>query len=147
MTLPTVCAGCGTPRDRATACPNCPPPRDHAARDQIRGTRQQRGYDAAWDRLSARARRLQPFCTDCGRTDQLTADHSPTAWTRHAAGQPIRLDDIDVVCTPCNNRRGAARGPNATERPTIAAHRAALNALASIPQPPCDQGGRGTEQP
>jgi 5-methylcytosine-specific restriction protein A len=70
-----------------------------------------RGYDAAWSRLSKRARRLQPFCSDCGSTEDLQADHSPEAWERKAEGLAIRLVDVDVVCGPCNRRRGAARGP------------------------------------
>lgn len=69
-----------------------------------------RGYDAAWSRLSKRARRLQPFCTDCGAAEDLQADHTPEAWERKAAGLAIRLADVDVVCGPCNRRRGAARG-------------------------------------
>ena len=39
-----------------------------------------RGYDAEWDRLSRRARRLQPWCSDCGSTEDLQADHLPSAW-------------------------------------------------------------------
>lgn len=68
-----------------------------------------RGYGSAWQKLSVRARRLQPFCSDCGATDDLTADHSPEAWERHAAGLPIRLADVDVVCRSCNSKRGRAR--------------------------------------
>lgn len=68
-----------------------------------------RGYGSAWQKLSVRARRLQPFCSDCGATDDLTADHSPEAWERHAAGLPIRLVDVDVVCRSCNSKRGRAR--------------------------------------
>lgn len=69
-----------------------------------------RGYDYAWSQLSKRARKLQPFCSDCGRTDDLTADHSPEAWDRKRRGLIIRLQDIAVVCRACNTRRGAARG-------------------------------------
>ncbi|STZ41714.1 Uncharacterised protein [Mycolicibacterium gilvum] len=68
-----------------------------------------RGYDAAWTRLSQRARKLQRFCSDCGATENLQADHSPEAWARRAAGKRIRLKDIDVVCGPCNTTRGQAR--------------------------------------
>lgn len=73
----------------------------------------QRGYDYAWTQLSKRARQLQPFCSDCGRTDDLTADHSPEAWDRKRRGLIIRLQDIAVVCRACNTRRGAARGEQA----------------------------------
>lgn len=74
----------------------------------------QRGYDWTWTKLSKRARRLQPFCTDCGATEDLQTDHTPEAWARKAAGKPIRLCDVEVVCGPCNRRRGAARGQAAT---------------------------------
>ena len=77
-----------------------------------------RGYDAAWTRLSKRARRLQPFCTDCGSTEDLQADHTPEAWQRKAAGKPIRLQDIQVLCGPCNRTAGAARGHTATRGKT-----------------------------
>lgn len=84
--------------------------------DQInqKKSRKQRGYNYAWEKLSKRARRLQPFCSDCNATDDLQADHTPEAWERHEAGLPIRLQDIDVVCGPCNRERGAARGERMT---------------------------------
>lgn len=69
-----------------------------------------RGYDQAWRNLSKRARRLQPFCSDCGAVEDLQADHTPEAWARKAEGKSIRLVDIDIVCGPCNRDRGAARG-------------------------------------
>ena len=68
-----------------------------------------RGYDAAWFRLSARARRAQPFCSVCGATEDLTCDHSPEAWKRKERGLAIRLCDVDVLCRSCNSRKGAAR--------------------------------------
>lgn len=73
-------------------------------------TNAQQGYDSKWNYLSRKARRLQPFCSDCGTTENLTADHTPTAWRRKSAGLPIRLQDVDVVCIYCNIKRGAARG-------------------------------------
>jgi len=69
-------------------------------------------YDWNWQKLSKRARRLQPFCSDCFAREDLQADHSPEAWERKAAGKPIRLQDIDVVCGDCNIKRGSARGDN-----------------------------------
>ena len=100
MTKP--CLVCGEPSDRS----RCP---EHRL-DAHHQTAHQRGYNSRWRRLSAKARKLQPFCTDCGTTTDLQADHSPEAWRRHNAGKPIRLRDIDVVCGPCNRTRGAARG-------------------------------------
>lgn len=97
------CLDCGEPTD-ATRCEQCRP-RD----PQLKSTRE-RGYGTTWRKLSERARRLQPWCTDCGTVNDLTADHSPEAWQRYEAGKTIRLDDIEVVCRPCNSRRGKARG-------------------------------------
>lgn len=129
--LRSVCTSCGAPYTRdATASARCHEcqPADRAEdtdrpiklrRLDDRGTRQARGYGAEWDRLSARARRKQPWCTDCGSPDDLTADHSPEAWRRHERGERIRLRDIDVVCRGCNAARGAARGPHARDRHTV----------------------------
>ena len=121
--LASICATCGAPftlepgEMRRSRCTDCrPAPREIPDR----GTPKERGYDERWRRLSIRARRAQPFCSDCGATDDLTADHTPEAWARREAGQSIRLEDVDVVCRPCNGRRGAVRGeaPNRWQRPS-----------------------------
>lgn len=101
MTL-RPCLTCGSP----CAGPRCP---EHTT--TAKGTARQRGYDAAWDRLSKRARRLQPFCEVCGAVEDLQTDHTPEAWARKAAGKPVRLKDVRVLCGPCNRAAGAARGP------------------------------------
>lgn len=103
----TPCLDCSVPA-HGTRCPAHQGDRDRV-RDVRRGTAQARGYDAAWQRLSARARRLQPWCSDCGSADDLSADHLPSAWQRHAAGRPIRLADVEVVCGTCNSRRDSSR--------------------------------------
>ena len=137
-TLSSVCSECGTVYVRETSgsrCDQCKPTRERTARrivsESRRGTRRSRGYDAAWDRLSARARREQPFCSDCGREDDLTTDHSPEAWERRARGLPVRLRDVDVVCSRCNAERGPARGPDALERPTMGTAARELDELAA----------------
>lgn len=104
MTL-RPCVKCGEP---------CTGPRCAEHTVDLKAAASERGYDWQWTQLSKRARRLQPFCLDCGGADDLQADHSPEAWARKAAGKPIRLQDIDVVCGPCNRARGAARGHSAT---------------------------------
>lgn len=60
-----------------------------------------RGYDDQWRKLSREARSLQPWCSDCGATTDLTADH--LRWPARS------LDDVDVVCRACNSRRGPVR--------------------------------------
>lgn len=99
MTL-KPCIACGTPSDRS----RCPDHRPKDSRD-----RRARGYDWHWDQLSRRARRLQPWCSDCGSTEQLEADHLPSAWERKASGKPIRLADVEVRCAQCNRNAGSAR--------------------------------------
>jgi 5-methylcytosine-specific restriction endonuclease McrA len=96
------CVVCGEPSPRS----RCD---EHQPAARVKASAAARGYDAAWTRLSKRARRLQPFCLDCGSTEDLQTDHSPQAWERKAAGKPIRLQDISVRCGPCNRAAGAAR--------------------------------------
>ena len=98
------CIDCGEPSDQA----HCP---QHRPKSQdVKAPAPERGYDNEWKRLSKRARRLQPFCIDCGAVEDLQADHSPEAWKAKAAGKRITLAMIDVVCGRCNRDRGAARG-------------------------------------
>lgn len=104
MTL-RPCLDCGEPTDG----PRCA---EHTIATPVadKASATERGYDAAWKRLSRRARRMQPWCSDCGATSDLQTDHTPAAWERKAAGLAIRLCDVDVVCGSCNRARGAARG-------------------------------------
>lgn len=97
------CISCGAPSP-ATRCPRC-----STAHERAKLSAARRGYDRTWRELSRRARRLQPFCADCGATEALTTDHSPQAWQRRARGQVIRTRDVTVLCGPCNTRRGSAR--------------------------------------
>ena len=140
------CLDCGEVSE-STRCEACSP-----TTTEMRGlTFRQRGYDAAWDRLSRRARALQPFCSDCGRRDQLTADHLPSAWERKARGLALRLVDVDVVCRECNLRRGSSRpgtpralggGPD-PEAQRAGAQGRILDSLGatSISTPPSDTEG------
>lgn len=83
--------------------------------ERRRGSARERGYTTTWDRLSRRARRLQPFCTDCQSPEDLQLDHLPQAWARQAQGRGLRLGiDVEVVCGDCNRKRGAARGDDVT---------------------------------
>lgn len=108
------CLTCGEPSPATYCTEHAPAPSPHAER---RGSARKRGYDTAWDRLSTWARRCQPFCSDCGTTENLTTDHKPSAWARKAAGKSLRLRDVDVVCGPCNARRGSSRpGSERAER-------------------------------
>lgn len=95
------CLDCGEPTDR----PRCP---EHTV--DTKASARRRGYTSQWDKTSRRARRAQGFCSDCGSTERLQADHLPSAWERQAAGKPLRLGiDVEVVCNVCNVKRGSAR--------------------------------------
>ena len=115
MPISNPCIDCGALTRNGTRCEDCatghaaikaPRTRPHPPKKSAAA----RGYDAAWKKLSKKARLLQPFCSDCGTSEDLQADHLPQAWQRKAKGLPIRLEDIDVVCGRCNRKRGAARG-------------------------------------
>lgn len=117
--LQSVCPECGSVfsrEDSSAYCSDCKPPRDYFTRTK---TTHERGYNERWNRLSRKARELQPFCSDCGTMDDLTADHTEQAWERFDAGKTIRLQDIDVVCRSCNSARGEARGEVIGERRKI----------------------------
>ena len=67
------CLTCGEPTE-ASRCPE----HDHQTNDRRhKGSARAHGYTTSWDKLSKRARRLQPFCADCGATEDLEADHLP----------------------------------------------------------------------
>lgn len=118
MALAKPCADCGTLTHNGTRCEACTRNKDHRRAKERTPTAKtsahSRGYTSRWQRLSKQARQLQPFCSDCGATTDLQADHTPEAWQRHNQGLEVRLKDIDVVCGDCNRRRGAARGEHVT---------------------------------
>lgn len=139
--LPSVCSTCGMVYSRSresSKCLTCQPARKPERRTERRRTRERergsataRGYGKQWQALSEQARYLQPWCSDCHTDQDLTTDHSPEAWARHAAGKPVRLEDVDVVCRVCNGRRGDARDPETADaHPTMGADRRRLEALA-----------------
>lgn len=126
------CIQCGVPSPE-TRC------EDHriehlAAKDEHRGSARSREYDAAWDRLSRKARRLQPFCSDCLTTQNLTADHKPSAWVRKAEGKPLRLSDVVVLCNDHNAARGSSRPGSA--RAQAALRNGGVDPLESACGPP-----------
>ena len=116
----TPCLTCGemTAGTRCDECEKVHLRLDRKAKPDYNKKTALRGYDSKWNALSRKARRLQPFCSDCGTSDDLQADHSPDAWRRKARGLPLRLEDIDVVCGDCNRKRGAARGDSSRSKPS-----------------------------
>lgn len=67
-----------------------------------RKTNKQRGYDHEWNKLSKLARTIQPWCSKCGGTRDLTADHILSLAN---GGQNI-LENVQVLCRRCNSSKG-----------------------------------------
>lgn len=109
------CSLCGVPT-KETICEECSAAVDRRKikPTQVKTSSAARGYNSKWRRLSEQARRAQPFCIDCGSTNDLQADHSPATWEKVNKGLPLNLNDVEVVCGPCNRKRGAARGQRKT---------------------------------
>jgi 5-methylcytosine-specific restriction protein A len=69
-----------------------------------------RGYTHAWQRLVRQAIALEPWChctaachpIMCGSAQDLTGDHI----TPLSQGGQATLDNIVVLCRPCNSRKG-----------------------------------------
>lgn len=118
--MKTPCLGCDELTTNPSRCDDCQQAWNRLqARAQESRTRPSRGrgYNWQWDKLSSRARALQPFCSHCGTTHDLQADHTPEAWRRRAAGLRVRLQDIQVLCGRCNRMAGDARpGSQRAER-------------------------------
>lgn len=72
-------------------------------RDQLRGSATQRGYDAEHRALRRLIISLQPYCSFCGATEQLEADHIVPL----AQGGTTTQENLQVLCKPCNTRKGA----------------------------------------
>lgn len=60
-----------------------------------------RGYTRAWRAIAAEAIRRQPWCSDCGSTTDLTADHEIPI-TR---GGLSTIANAVVRCRPCNSAK------------------------------------------
>lgn len=105
------CLTCGEMTDNGSRCEDCrlfTRGLDRRSRPDRRSNRA-RGYDTQWRNVSERARRAQPFCEVCGATEDLQADHTPRAWKRRAEGLAVRVEDVRVLCGPCNRAAGEAR--------------------------------------
>jgi 5-methylcytosine-specific restriction protein A len=109
--LTKPCIACGEDAvPGQSRCTDCRLPRTPRASSTARG------YPAWWTRLSEQARKLQPWCSTCGRAERpLTVDHTPQAWAKVQAGKRLTLKDfaaglLSVECLQCNVDKGHARG-------------------------------------
>jgi 5-methylcytosine-specific restriction endonuclease McrA len=60
-----------------------------------------RNYDGRHRRVRKQAIAAQPYCTDCGATEDLCADHI----TPYSEGGSHVLSNYEVRCRSCNTRR------------------------------------------
>jgi 5-methylcytosine-specific restriction endonuclease McrA len=67
-------------------------------------SREGRGYDRKWRKLSALAIQLHPYCSVCGTTADLTTDH---VVPRSRGGVARTLEDVQVLCRSHNASKGA----------------------------------------
>src|SRR5689334_14408610 len=96
MALHYLCPGCGATGTQQGRCARC-----RAEKERARGTRQQRGYTTQHQRLRTQAITLHPWCTQCGTTDHLTADHIVPL----SRGGRTELHNLQVLCLSCNSRK------------------------------------------
>ncbi len=97
MVLPRPCNGCGVVV-RAARCDAC-----KRLQERKRPKRADRGYDSKWHELSRTMRALQPFCTICHSTKDLTLDHIKPL----SQGGLSIPSNAQVLCRKCNSRKGS----------------------------------------
>jgi 5-methylcytosine-specific restriction endonuclease McrA len=86
------CIGCGTVITSGSRCQDCKLPDRPRTR-----TTAHAGSDWRWRKLSARMRKLSPFCEKCGRKNKssLTVDHViPVSDDATLAYEPLNLRSI-----------------------------------------------------
>lgn len=142
------CLSCGTPTD-ASRCGPCSIEMARVRRTRLparpgRPRTGQRGYGGNWQRLSRRARSLQPFCNQCGsRGPRLEAHHM--TWPARS------LSDVEVLCPRCHASRPKVRAQSPGPRTDPASDTmSVLSELADFPplgentSPPESSLGRGS---
>jgi len=96
------CLTCGVPTG-ATRCAEHTLPKTE---NPNRLSRQARGYDAAWQRLSSKIRAARPWCEMCGTSQaRLTVDHI----VPQSLGGDNSATNLRVLCLDCHNRFGATK--------------------------------------
>lgn len=100
-TLPRLCLGrCGNAIPAGSYCPRCTP------------TTSERGLGATHARHARACIARQPWCTYCGSTDDLTADHV----TPRSLGGTAQSANLVTACRRCNSERGGKLGAKQRRR-------------------------------
>lgn len=93
--------GCGELVQRGR-CPIC-----SRTREQQRGTRQQRGYGAAWQRTRGRVLREAPWCSKCAEGDIVTPATEVDHITPKVDGGTDDRSNLAGLCRSCHSRKTA----------------------------------------
>jgi len=111
LPLPRHCLGCHVLIPSGSRCGSCAP-----VAERRRGNTTQRGYGAAWQRISARVVKTYGACVRCGTTgskdNPLTADHI----VPKSKGGTDDEWNLECLCRKCNSAKhnktlGAASAP------------------------------------
>jgi 5-methylcytosine-specific restriction enzyme A len=100
----TTCIDCSALVRSGPRCDVCRRKRV-SQRSQQRGTRQQQGYDAEYQRNRALVIAAQPYCAACYRTDRLTADHIVPL----SQGGTNDISNLRTYCIGCNSARARTK--------------------------------------
>lgn len=92
------CARCGDIIPTGTYCSDCRPKPTPRPRGHIHGN------PTKWKALSAKARRLQPWCSKCDATTDLTTDHVIPYSVAPALA--YCRENTRILCRSCNSTRG-----------------------------------------
>ncbi|WP_125477453.1 HNH endonuclease [Mycolicibacterium pallens] len=95
------CLGCGCLIPSGSRCTDCQRPLNNHYQ---RGRKGRTASDWRWRKLSAKLRRLSPFCEKCSATTDLTVDHVITPTER----PDLIYEELNlrVWCRTCNSTRG-----------------------------------------
>ena len=96
------CLDCGVLADKPR-CPICNK-KYQKFKATSRPSRADRGYDANWKRLSKQLRLLQPYCSICKATNDLTVDHIIPL----SSGGLTVESNLQVLCRGCNSSKGSS---------------------------------------
>lgn len=76
--------------------------------DRLRGTRQQRGYGADWQRTRAEVLlRDKGLCQPCLRKGRVTAAREVDHIKPKASGGTDDADNLQAICLPCHRTKTA----------------------------------------
>lgn len=82
-----------------------------------RGTRHERGYGAAWDKLrQAIMSRDMHLCQPCKREDKATPAREVDHITPKAEGGTDDAANLQAICIPCHRAKTQAEGARAQGR-------------------------------